>query len=538
MIEDKEPIYFTSEPKDAARKPYYNEIYTEGDWNDRERKRILIFDTTLRDGEQSPGASLNKNEKLRVAKQLAVLGVDVIEAGFPISSPGDFEAVKLVARSVKGPIICGLARAIKKDIDVAYDAVKDAEHKRIHIFLATSKIHMKYKLKKAEDEILRLAVSSVKYAKTLCEDIEFSPEDASRTDRYFLHNVVKSVIAAGATTVNIPDTVGNITPSEFARLIKGIKDKVSNIGNCVISVHCHNDLGLGVANSLVAAQNGAGQIECTINGLGERAGNASLEEIVMAIKTLTPDLTTNINTKELYKTSRLVSKLTGMQIQPNKAIVGANAFAHESGIHQDGMLKERTTYEIMRPEDVGVEGTRLVLGKHSGRHAFKARLKRLGFILKEDQMEKAFNRFKKLADKKKKIFDEDLEAIMDDDILKIPEELRLIHFQISSGDKIKPVATIEVKYKGRHYKKTSTGDGPVDACYKAIDKVIKIGGKLLDYQIRSVTSGKDALGEVSIKIASKGKTVSGRGASTDIIEASVKAYINAANKLVYKSPKQ
>jgi 2-isopropylmalate synthase len=500
-------------------------------------EKIIIFDTTLRDGEQSPGASLNINEKIEIARQLAVLGVDVIEAGFPISSPGDFEAVTRVASQIKGPIICGLARAIEKDIDAVYNAVKHAKRPRIHVFLATSKIHMKYKLKKAEDEILRLAVATVKYARNICADVEFSPEDASRTERDFLYKVVESVIDAGASTVNIPDTVGYTTPFEYGQVIKGIKENVPNIERAIISVHCHNDLGLGVANSLAAVLNGARQVECTINGLGERAGNASLEEIVMSIKTrndIFKNIKTDINTKEIFKTSRLVSKLTGMPVQPNKAIVGANAFAHESGIHQDGVLKERITYEIMRPEDVGVTGTNLVLGKHSGRHAFKERLKALGFVLKEDQVEKAFERFKLLADKKKEIFDEDLETIIDEEISKIPEELKLVHFNIISGDRIKPAATIAIKYKGKAYESSSVGDGPVDACYKAIDNVIKIGGKLLDYQIRSVTSGKDALGEVSVKIGTKTSVVSGRGASTDIIEASIKAYINAVNKLLHK----
>ena len=500
-------------------------------------EKIIIFDTTLRDGEQCPGASLNSSEKIEIAKQLAILGVDVIEAGFPISSPGDFESVKRIAKEVKGPVICGLARAIDKDIDAVYNAIKVAHRGRIHVFLATSKIHMKYKLKKAEDEILKLAVASVKYARNKCADVEFSPEDASRTEKDFLYKVVEAVIDAGATTVNIPDTVGYSTPLEYGQIIKGIKENVPNIDKAVISVHCHNDLGLGVANSLNAVLNGARQVECTINGLGERAGNASLEEIVMTIRTrndIFKNIKTDINTKEIFKTSRLVSKLTGMPVQPNKAVVGANAFAHESGIHQDGVLKERITYEIMRPEDVGVTGTNLVLGKHSGRHAFKERLKNLGFTLKEDQAEKAFNRFKALADKKKEIFDEDLETIVDEEISKIPEELKLVHFQIASGDTVKPAATITIKYKGKLYDSVSGGDGPVDACYKAIDKVIRIGGKLLDYQIKSVTSGKDALGEVSIKIGSKDAIVSGRGASTDIIEASIKAYVNAVNKLLHK----
>ncbi|MFA4982466.1 MAG: 2-isopropylmalate synthase [Candidatus Omnitrophota bacterium] len=506
-----------------------------------ENEKIIIFDTTLRDGEQSPGASLNMNEKLEIARQLAVLGVDVIEAGFPISSPGDFDSVKTVAKTIKGPVICGLARAIEKDIDAAYNSVKYSTRPRIHVFLATSKIHMKYKLKKAEDEILRLAVAAVKYAKKRCADIEFSPEDASRTEEAFLHKFVEAVVDAGATTVNIPDTVGYTTPFEFAEIIKGIKVNVPNIERCVISVHCHNDLGLSVSNSLAAVLNGARQVECTINGLGERAGNASLEEIVMAIKTrsdIFKGVYTDVNTKEIYKTSRLVSKLTGMSVQPNKAIVGANAFAHESGIHQDGVLKERTTYEIMRPEDVGYEETKLVLGKHSGRHAFGERLKKLGIEVNKEQLEKAFERFKVLADKKKEIFDEDLETIADEEISKIPEEFSLAHFHIASGDRVKPTATISLKRHSKIHEANSGGDGPVDACYKAIDKITGLSGKLMDYQIRSVTGGKDALGEVSVKILSKGRVVSGRGASTDIIEASIKAYINAANKLARKESRK
>ena len=495
--------------------------------------RITIFDTTLRDGEQCPGASLNIKAKLEIAKQLAILGVDIIEAGFPVSSPGDFESVKTIARNVKGPIICGLARSLEKDIDAAYGAVKPSARPRIHVFLATSKIHMKYKLKKAEDEILRLAVAGVKYAKSKVSDVEFSPEDASRTERAFLYKVVEAVIAAGARTVNIPDTVGYSTPFEFADIIRGIRENVPNIERAVISVHCHNDLGLGVSNSLAAVLSGARQVECTVNGLGERAGNASLEEIVMAIRTrsdIFKGFYTDINTKEIYKSSRLVSKLTGMPVQPNKAIVGANAFAHESGIHQDGVLKERITYEIMKPEDVGFEESKIVLGKHSGRHAFDARLKRLGVDLKKADLDKAFERFKELADKKKEIFDEDLEAIIDEEILKVPEKIHLVHFEITSGDRIKPTARITIRYSGKITESCSTGDGPVDACYKAIDRITGIPGKLMDYQIRSVTRGKDALGEVSVKVESKGKMFSGRGASTDIIEASIKAYVNAINK--------
>ena len=498
-----------------------------------DKNKIIIFDTTLRDGEQCPGASLNINEKLEIARQLAVLGVDIIEGGFPISSLGDFEAVKAVARQVKGPGICGLARAIEKDIDAAYNAVKFSARPRIHVFLATSKIHMKYKLKKAEDEILKLAVAAVKYARSKCDDIEFSPEDASRTEGAFLRKVVEAVIDAGASTVNIPDTVGYSTPFEFAQIIRGLKENVPNIEKCVISVHCHNDLGLGVANSLAAVLNGARQVECTMNGLGERAGNASLEEIVMAIRTrndIFRGFSTGINTKEIYKTSRLVSKLTGMPVQPNKAIIGANAFAHESGIHQDGVLKERITYEIMKPEDVGVEESKIVLGKHSGRHAFGARLRALGVDLKKGALDKAFEQFKELADKKKEVFDEDLETIVEEQLSKIPEKYHLLHFHIASGDQVKPAATISLKFSSKVLEASSTGDGPVDACYKAIDKITGMAGKLADYQIRSVTGGKDALGEVSVKVESKGRVFSGRGASTDIIEASIKAYVNAINK--------
>lgn len=497
-------------------------------------EKIIIFDTTLRDGEQSPGASLNHAEKLEIARQLNILGVDVIEAGFPVSSPGDFDAVKAVAKQVKGPVICGLARSLEGDIDAAYNAVKYSERPRIHVFLATSKIHMKYKLKKAEGEIIKLAIAAVKHARSKCADIEFSPEDASRTEPAFLYKVVEAVIAAGASTVNIPDTVGYTTPFEYSDLIKGIKANVPNIDKCIISVHCHNDLGLGVANSIAAVLSGARQVECTMNGLGERAGNASLEEIVMAIHTrrdIFKGMATSVNTKEIYKTSRLVSKLTGMPVQPNKAIVGANAFAHESGIHQDGVLKERTTYEIIRPEDVGFGETKLVLGKHSGRHAVAERLKKLGFELGREQIDRAFERFKVLADKKKEMFDEDLETIVDEELLKVSEKFKLEHFYISSGDEVKPSATIKLKSHGKIIESISTGDGPVDACYKAIDKITGSSGKLLDYQIRSVTSGKDALGEVSVKISFRGRIVSGRGASTDIIEASIKAYVNAVNKI-------
>lgn len=504
-------------------------------------KKIIIFDTTLRDGEQSPGASLDIKGKIEIAKQLARLGVDVIEAGFPIASKGDFMAVSEVASVVEGPTICGLARAKKEDIDTCAKAIKSAKRSRIHVFLATSKIHMQYKLKKAEEEILKQAVEFVKYACKFCGDVEFSPEDASRSDMDFLCRVVESVIAAGAKTVNIPDTVGYAIPLEFGKLIKTIKTKVPNSGKAIISVHCHNDLGLGVSNSLAAVQNGAEQIECTINGLGERAGNASLEEIVMGLNTRKDifDCVTSINTAELYKTSRLVSRLTGIVVQPNKAIVGQNAFSHEAGIHQDGILKKRTTYEIMKPEDVGFGGTRLVLGKHSGRHAFSDRLKKLGIELEEDDLTKAFERFKDLADKKKEVFDEDLLAIVEDEIVSVPEIYKIIGFEYKSGKNIEPHAVIELIKGNTTKKESSSGDGPVDACYKAIEKITGIKFKLLDYSLKSATSGKDAQGEVLVRVVSaNGAELSGRGVSTDIVEASAKAYVNAVNKLLFTKEKR
>ncbi|MCX5702249.1 MAG: 2-isopropylmalate synthase [Candidatus Omnitrophica bacterium] len=497
-------------------------------------EKIIIFDTTLRDGEQAPGASLNPAEKLEIAHALADLGVDVIEAGFPISSKGDLDSVKNIAKSIKGPVICGLARAIKQDIDAAHEAVKYAKNSRIHVFLATSKIHMQYKLKKAEEEILRLAVESVKYTRKFCEDVEFSPEDASRSERQFLFKVVEAVINAGATTVNIPDTVGYAEPVEYGDLIKVIKENVPNIYRAVISVHCHNDLGLAVANSLEAIKNGARQVECTINGIGERAGNASMEEIVMAIKTrkdIFSNVETQINTHQIHKVSRLVSKLTGFVVAPNKAIVGSNAFRHESGIHQDGVLKERSTYEIIKPEDVGFTGTGIVLGKHSGRHALNERLKELGFVLSQEEIDKVNERFKELADKKKNIFDEDLISIVEDEIKLIKSTWRFESFVINSGTKIIPEAFLTLKFKNKPLSAKSSGDGPVDACFKAVDKITGIKGELQDYRIEAVTKGKDALGEVSLKLKAKGRVVTARGSSTDIIEASVRAYINALNKI-------
>jgi len=495
----------------------------------------------LRDGEQAPGATLNEREKIEIAHQLVALGVNVIEAGFPISSKGDFNAVKKIAASVKGAVICGLARAIPKDIDAAYQAVKGSKSgARVHIFLATSKIHMQYKLKKAEEEILRLAREAVRYGKSLTDDIEFSPEDASRTEPEFLFRVVEAVIAEGARTVNIPDTVGFALPEYYGSLIKSIKNNVANINKAVISVHCHNDLGLAVANSLSAVTNGARQIECTINGIGERAGNASLEEIVMAIKTrrdVFKNIDSSINTKEIYKTSRLVSKLTSFVVAPNKAIVGLNAFRHESGIHQDGVLKKRQTYEIIAAEDVGFTGSSegLVLGKHSGKHALEKRLSEMGIKLSQEELLDAFERFKALADKKKTIYEEDLASIIEDQINKPQEIWQLKSIAYSSGTNVSPSSTVVLRYKGKTVEMVSKGDGPVDASYKAIEQITKVKATLLDYRIEAVTSGKDALGEVSVKVQSGKKIVIGRGSSTDIIEASAKAFLNAINKIAVKT---
>lgn len=503
--------------------------------------KLIIFDTTLRDGEQAPGATLNDREKLEIARQLVTLGVDVIEAGFPISSPGDFKAVKLIASCVKGAVICGLARAIPKDIDAAYNATKSAKTGcRIHVFLATSKIHMQYKLKKAEDEILRLAIEAIRYAKKYTSDIEFSPEDASRTEPEFLFKVVEAVIAAGATTVNIPDTVGYAYPQQYGNLIKSIKERVTNIDKAVISVHCHNDLGLAVANSLAAVKSGARQVECTINGIGERAGNASLEEIVMSVKTrrdIFSDVATDIHTRELYKTSRLVSKLTSFVVAPNKAIVGLNAFRHESGIHQDGVIKKRSTYEIIAPSDVGFTGQGLVLGKHSGKHALEKRLQEMGIKCSDKELARLFEKFKELADKKKTVYEEDIASLVEDEMTKPIEIWQFVSVAYSSGTDVRPSATVKLKFKGKTTGISSSGDGPVDACYKAIEKITKMKTKLLDYRIEAVTSGKDAIGEVSVKVEANKKVAIGRGSSTDIIEASAKAFLNAVNKLASKSTK-
>lgn len=492
---------------------------------------IKIFDTTLRDGEQSPGASMNVDEKLQVAKQLVKLGVDVIEAGFPIASPGDFEAVKRIANKVHGATIAGLARAKEEDIKRAWEAVKDAPKNRIHTFHSTSDIHLKYQFRVNREEALKRSVEMVKLAKSLVKDVEFSPMDATRTEIPYLLEVIEAVIEAGASTVNIPDTVGYTTPAEFGHLIKTVKDKIGDMA--VISVHCHNDLGLAVANSLAAVLNGAGQVECTINGIGERAGNCSMEEVVMNLKTRGDfyKATTNINTKEIIRTSKLVTRITGISVQPNKAIVGANAFAHESGIHQDGLLKEKMTYEIIRPEDIGLHRTELVLGKHSGRHAFKSRLKELGYELTTDETEAAFQKFKYLADQKKNIFDEDIEALVSEEVSKIPEIYSLVDLSISSGTAVKPTAALKLRINEDIIDRVEHGDGPVDAVYKAISAVTNAKSNLLKFEVKSITGGTDALGEVTVTLEENGRTVRGHGADTDIIVAAAKAYITALNKL-------
>ena len=510
--------------------------------------RIIIFDTTLRDGEQSPGATLNVEEKLAIARQLARLGVDVIEAGFPFASPGDFEAVQKIASQVgtpDGPTICGLARATRQDIQAAADALKPAAKPRIHTFIATSDIHMEYKLRKTRPEVLAIAEEMVSYAKTFVDDVEFSPEDAARSDPEFLYDVLERAIAAGATTINIPDTVGYTTPSEFGGLIRGITENVPNIDQAIISVHGHNDLGLAVANFLEAVKNGARQLECTINGIGERAGNAALEELVMALHVrrqfYNPFLgrapeseapLTNIDTRQIYKTSRMVSNLTGMFVQPNKAIVGANAFAHESGIHQDGVLKHKLTYEIMDAQSIGLTDNQIVLGKHSGRNAFRTRLKELGFELGEQELNRAFLRFKELADKKKSITDWDLEAIVNDEIQQTPERFRLEHVQITCGDRSKPTATVTLLTPdGQELTDAAIGTGPVDAVYRAINRVIDVPNELIEFSVQSVTAGIDAIGEVTIRVRHDDRIFSGHSANTDIVVASAHAYVHALNRL-------
>ena len=497
--------------------------------------RVIIFDTTLRDGEQAAGGMLNIQEKLQIARQLEKLGVDVIEAGFPASSPGDSEAVKLIAREVRTPVVCGLARAHPDDIDSAWEAVREAEHPRIHVFLSASDIHLVYQLKKGRDEILQMARDMVARAKQYTDDIEFSPMDASRTEAEYLYQILEAVINAGATTVNMPDTVGYAVPGEFGNLIEGILKNVPNINRAVVSVHCHNDLGLAVANSLECVRRGARQVECTINGIGERAGNASLEEIVMAIKTRSDsfNLSTNIDTTQIYRTSRLVSELTGFPVQPNKAIIGANAFRHESGIHQDGVIKMPITYEIMDPRMIGIPASSLVLGKLSGRHAFKERLAELGYSLSEADFDRAFIAFKELADKKKEVTDKDIESLVAEEQRTVSEVYHLDRIQVSCGDRGIPTAAVRLTAPdGRVLADAAIGTGPVDAVCKAINRLVGVPNVLTEFSVKSVTEGIDAIGEVLIRIESDGITYTGRGADTDIIVASAKAYINALNRLL------
>lgn len=502
--------------------------------------RVYIFDTTLRDGEQSPGVSLNIGEKLEIARQLARLGVDIIEAGFPVTSRGDFEAVQTIAREVRGVTVAGLARTNFADIDRAWEAVQYADQPRIHTFIATSDIHLQHKLRMTREQVIEAAVRAVKHARKYTPDVEFSAEDASRSDPEFLCRVVEAAIAAGATTINIPDTVGYATPDEFAAFIRSICQRVKGIEKVILSVHCHDDLGLAVANSLAAVKEGVRQVEGAINGIGERAGNASLEEVIMALRTRRDfyGLETRIKTEEIYRTSKLVSTLTGMPIQPNKAIVGKNAFAHESGIHQDGVLKERTTYEIMNPAMVGISHSNIVLGKHSGRHAFKDRLAQLGYQLSDEDLNKAFLRFKDLADKKKEITDYDLEAIVEEEILRVPATYELTYLHISSGSTIVPTATVGLRHGDEVQEEASCGNGPVDAICRAVDKITGISCRLVSWGIKAVTSGKDALGDVNLKITvDETKVYRGRGISTDVLEASARAYINAVNKMIYERNK-
>lgn len=500
---------------------------------------VKIFDTTLRDGEQSPGCSMNLEEKIQVAEMLEAMGVDVIEAGFPIASNGDFEAVREVAARVKNSRVAGLARATTKDIDRAWEALKGAEAPRIHTFLSTSPLHMKFKLQMEPEAVHQAVIDSVSYARKLCEDVEWSPEDGTRTEPDFLARCVESAIKAGARTINIPDTVGYTVPEEFHDLIAMLMNRVPNIDQATISVHCHNDLGLAVANSLAAVRAGARQIECTVNGIGERAGNCAMEEVVMALRTRSDVLPydTRVDTRKITPASRLVSTITGFSVQPNKAIVGANAFAHESGIHQDGMLKNAQTYEIMTPESVGLTRSTLVMGKHSGRHAFKSKLEELGFKLSDNQLQDAFVRFKDLADRKKEVFDEDLVALVDDAVMRHNDHIRFVEMSVVCGSKGPQTAELTLEVEGRRMVAKAEGNGPVDAAFEAIRAIVPHEAKLMLYQVHAVTGGTDAQAEVTVRLEEKGKTVNGQGADHDTIVASVRAYVNGLNKMLVKRAK-
>jgi 2-isopropylmalate synthase len=496
-------------------------------------EKIIIFDTTLRDGEQSPGYSMNTAEKLHLASQLEKLRVDVMEAGFPSSSQGDFEAVQKIAQKIKNVEVAALARASKGDIDAAWGAIKVAKKPRIHVFIATSDIHLQYKLKMDRDQVVSKAVEAVKYAKSLTENVEFSAEDGSRSDRDFLCRIFEAVISAGATTVNLPDTVGYAIPSEFADLVSYVKGHTPNIGKAILSVHCHNDLGLATANSLAGINSGARQVEVTVNGIGERAGNTSLEEIVMSLhtrKNYLPYFTT-VETKEIYPSSHLLAMITGISVQPNKAIVGANAFAHEAGIHQDGVLKHKTTYEIMEPAMIGLETNRLIMGKHSGRHAFTDRLKELGYDLPKDTIDLLFGRFKELADKRKEIVDEDLEVLVAEEILRVPDTYKLKYLNVISGTATVPTATVQLEIEGKEAQMAGFGMGPVDATFNTIAKMTGTQSKLLNFSIDSLTGGTDAQGSVTVRLEEKGVQTLGKGNDPDIIVASAKAFVNGLNRL-------
>jgi len=499
----------------------------------QDRIPVRVFDTTLRDGEQSPGASMNPHEKLELARQLERLGVDAIEAGFPVSSPGDFESVRLVAENIRSCQVVALARTHAGDIEKAWEAVKNAASPAIHTFIATSPIHMRHKLRMTPEQVLEEAASAVRLARSLAPFVEFSAEDATRSDPEFLCRVFQAVLAAGAHCINIPDTVGYTVPGEYGRLIDVIRERVENIDRAIISVHCHNDLGLAVANTLAAVEHGATQVECTVNGIGERAGNCSLEEVVMALSTRKDCFAyrTGIRTEQIYNTSRLASRITGIRVQPNKAVVGANAFAHEAGIHQDGMLKDKATYEIMTPESIGIPRSQLVLGKHSGRHAFREKLAELGYDLADDQIEKAFRCFKAVSDKKKEIFNEDIEAIIAEEVLRLPERFELGFLSVTSGTHLIPTATVQLTIDGQEKKVAEFGDGPVDAAFGAIRAISGTHCQLLRYEVSAITSGTDAQGEVSVRLQEGEHVVMGKGASTDIIVASARAYVNALNRL-------
>jgi 2-isopropylmalate synthase len=501
--------------------------------------RVVIFDTTLRDGEQSPGASMNLDEKLRIAELLEEMGVDVIEAGFPIASNGDFEAVHEVSKLVRNAVVCGLARSGRADIERAAEALKPAARSRIHTFISTSPLHMKYKLQMEPDEVYKAVVDSVTFARKFTDNVEWSPEDGSRSEHDFLCRCVEAAIDAGATTINIPDTVGYAVPEEFGALIAMLIERVPNSDKAIFSTHCHNDLGLAVANSLAGVANGARQVECTINGLGERAGNAALEEVVMALRTRHDYLpyTTGIRTELITRASKLVSTITGFVVQPNKAIVGANAFAHESGIHQDGMLKHAQTYEIMTPESVGLTQSKLVMGKHSGRHAFRVKLKELGYELGENAIQDAFRRFKDLADKKKDVYDEDIVALVDDEVLRANDAIRFVSLRVVCGSFGPQTAELELEIDGEVHSVTSTGDGPVDATFNAIKALVPHSARLQLYQVHAVTAGTDAQAETTVRLEEDGKSVNGQGADTDTLVASARAYVNALNKLMVKRQK-